>query len=172
MEQLLLDFESLPATAIPLMNPDELFGNCSREILSRAQETGLWERKSARVHREDLSTYFSMWANTPPHGGLVAVGIENDGKITGCLSQDQQKINNLEKAGRELCSDARYDIKRINVVNDRGEEDYVIVIRVYYRPDKVVELASGRGYIRRGDSRYTLSEEEKRELAIDKGQVS
>ena len=47
----------------------------------------------------------------------------------------------------------------------------MIAIRVYYRPDKVVETTSGEAFIRIGDQKHRLSADEKRELRIAKGEI-
>lgn len=171
--QLLLEFERPPDQQIALLTPDEIFANASEQLLSKLREDPRIEWKPAGFHREPLATYFSMWANTSPDGGLIALGIDDDGKLVGCSKLSQDQLNWHDKAGREFCPDARYDTKRVACVRETDQEqDFVILIRVYYREDKVVETNKGEAFVRRGDSRYRLSEDEKRELAIDKGQVS
>jgi hypothetical protein len=41
-----------------------------------------------------------MWANTVPDGGLIAVGIEDGGKVVGCRGLSQTELNEREQAGR------------------------------------------------------------------------
>ena len=79
----------------------------------------------------------------------------------------QKELNRLEKAGMEYCPDARFDSKRVQA----GADNYVLVFRIYYRPDKVVKTVSGDAFTRYGDSKKKLTAEEIRELEIDKGQV-
>jgi ATP-dependent DNA helicase RecG len=45
-----------------------------------------------------------------------------------------------------------------------GRPDFIIAIKVQYRHDKVVETNKGEAYIRRGESRRKLSDDEKRDL--------
>jgi hypothetical protein len=42
---------------------------------------------------DNLSEYFSMWANTVPDGGLLAIGIEDGGKVAGCHSLSSNELN-------------------------------------------------------------------------------
>ena len=113
-----------------------------------------------------------MWANTA-RGRDNLPGVDDDGNLIGCTGTSQDQLNWHDKVGREFCPDARYDTKRVECVRTLDRQpDFVLLIRVYYREDKVVETNKGEAYIRRGDSRYRLSDDEKRELAIDKGQVS
>jgi len=55
--------------------------------------------------------------------------------------------------------------------NHANEEDIILVIRIRYRPDKVVETTDGNAWIRRGSSKKRLTDDEKRELKAAKGQV-
>ncbi len=98
--------------------------------------------------------------------------MSNDGEFIGCGSQPTERLNAIEKARRIHCPDARVECKRVLGTNVQGLEDFIFLFRVFYREDKVVETNSGDAFIRLGDSKYRLSEDEKRELAIDKGQVS
>jgi len=99
------------------------------------------------------------------------VQIGDDGTILGCSVLDTKQLNTIEAAGHELVPDARYDVKRIPAKGIQRRDDFILLLRVHYREDKVVETTSGAAYIRRGESCCKLTDEEKRELAIDKGQV-
>jgi ATP-dependent DNA helicase RecG len=105
-------------------------------------------------------------------GGLLAVGINNDGTITGCSGRAQKSLNDLEAAGRVYCPDARYESKRVPVTRSDGRADFVVLFRVYYRPDKVVTTVRGNAYIRIADQKHKLNDEEVRELQRDKGQIA
>ncbi len=168
----MLEFEAVEKQ-IALLTPDEIFSNASDSLLAKLREDPRIEWKPPGIHREPLATYLSMWANTAPQGGIVALGVDDDGKLIGCSGVSQDQLNWHDKTGREFCPDARYETKRVECVRATdGQPDFVMLIRVYYREDKVVETNKSEAFVRRGDSRYRLSEDEKRELAIDKGQVS
>ena len=53
-----------------LLSVDELFDELSTEICVDMQENLRIERKSVQYNARSLGDYFSMWANTPPDGGL------------------------------------------------------------------------------------------------------
>lgn len=154
-----------------LLNPDELFQREDTELLLRSEEDLRIEWKSARYQARALGDYFSMWANTSPDGGLLVVGLEADGEVSGCKKLPQSKINDFERAGDIYCPDARYDTKRVAIQNSEGQPDYLLIFRIYYRRDKVVKTTKGEAFIRRGSSKRQLTEEEIRELSIDKGQL-
>jgi len=166
MEQLSLRFE-IP---LALISPDELYQN-AEAFFELLKEDRRFERKSPKTSPRSLGEYFSMWANTLPDGGLIAVGIEDGGGITGCACLSQSELNEREQAGRTYCPDARYESKLVPVTNSQGKSDFVLLIRVQYRPDKVVYDSQGHAWIRIGDQKHELSKEQCREIEIDKGQV-
>ncbi len=168
--QLSFDFNP-PDPALPqLWTPNDIFINLSEETIRSFKEDGRVERKKAQVSQKDLSEYVSMWANTQPFGGLVFIGVSNSGKILGCRTTEQEHINDLE-AVRRLCPDARLGFKRIAVENQKCEKDFVIALRVYYRDDKLVETVHGEAFIREGEEKRRLTETEKREIRLNKGEL-
>lgn len=137
-----LPFE--PPTAVQLMTAGELYAAANEFLLHELKEDRRLERKTVGVHAEKLGEYFCMWANTPPDGGLIAVGVEDDGQISGCLKAGTAHINNLERSGRNFCPDARYEVKRLDVHRVDGERDYVLLFRVYYRSEPKVVRTTRR----------------------------
>jgi len=117
-----------------------------------------------------MAEYLSMWSNTQPHGGIILVGIANDGTIEGCKSLGTEGKNNLEKLSR-LCPDARWSSKEVSITNSKGDADFLLAYRVQYRADKVVHTSGEQAFIREGDDKLTLNEATKRELMISKGEI-
>lgn len=164
-----LPFEPVPSTQ--LMTVGEIYEKADQSLLQELKEDRRLERKPAGVHADALGIYFSMWANTPPEGGLIVVGIENDGSFSGCLKTSVEHMNSLEQAGNIFCPEARYDTKRVPVTLDSGEPDYVLLIRVFYSSKRVIRTVKTEAWTRLGDRKRKLTEEEIRELEIDKGQI-
>jgi ATP-dependent DNA helicase RecG len=77
-------------------------------------------------------------------------------------------LNELERAGDIHCPDARYGCKHVGIRNKEGEEDFILLIRVQYRSDKLVETVRGEAWVRHGESKRKLTEDEKREIRIAK----
>jgi len=155
---------------LALVSPAELYQN-AQAYLELLKEDRRFERKSARTSPRSLGEYFSMWANTLPEGGLIAIGIEDKGAVQGCRSLSQAELNEREQAGRVYCPDARFSSKLVPVINEDGESDFILLIKVDYRQDKVVYDSQGNAWVRIGDQKHELSKEQCRELEIDKGQV-
>ena len=167
-EQLSLGFQG---NLLALLSADEIYERADAELLGNLHEDRRLERKPAGIHAKALGDYFSMWSNTVPDGGIIAIGIENDGQISGCGSIGDERLNELERAGYIYCPDSRYESKRVPARRHDGKDDFVLLFRVFYRPDKVVETVSGDAFTRIGDSKRKLSPEEIKELQIDKRQV-
>jgi ATP-dependent DNA helicase RecG len=165
--QLKFSFKEL----LPLLTPDEIYSSVSTTLVDELKEDRRVERKPAGIHGRALGEYYSMWANTVPDGGLVLVGVEDNGDISGCSHLSPNDLNEKEKAGRQYCPDSRSESKRVSVTNMDGEQDFILAIRVFYREDKVVADVSGNVFTRVGDEKRKLSDEEVRELQNDKGQV-
>lgn len=77
--QLLLDFDAVKPSLEQLMSPDEVFEQADEGLLRRMGEDRRIERKPASYSGSSLGEYVCMWANTPPDGGLIIVGMLNDG---------------------------------------------------------------------------------------------
>lgn len=154
-----------------LLSPDEIYDLADQTLLTLLHEDRRLERKPAGVHGKELGEYVSMWANTVPEGGIIVIGMENDGQFSGCHRLDSAHLNTLEKTSYTYAPDARVDIKRVAVTANDGTSSYVLIFRVRYRQDKVVRTVSKKAYIRRGDEKHELTEAEIHELEIDRHEV-
>jgi len=176
-EQLTLNLESVapPRPELrELWTPDDILATIVRNGALAAidfPEDNRVEWKAARYDCRQLGDYFSMWANTQPHGGLIVLGLEKDGVISGCRSVGSGKLADLETTGPNYCPDAQFDVRRVPATLSDGTPDFILLIRVLYRPDRLVETVSGDAFVRVGNRKRRLTEEEKRELRIVKGQI-
>lgn len=168
--QMELDLSAPLPSLRQLWKPSDIFNSCTEETIRQFGEDSRVERKLATVSRKDLSEYVSMWANTQPEGGVTFIGVHDDGTIFGCKGTAQSHLNDLE-AVRSLVHDARLEFKRVPVTNKNQEDDYVLVMRVYYREDKLVETSGGDAFTREGDQKRRLTETEKREIRLSKGEL-
>jgi ATP-dependent DNA helicase RecG len=175
MEQLVIQFD-LPTSAygpaeLALLTPDEIFLRADAILLKKLGEDPRIEHKTANIHGEELGSYYSMWGNTNPNGGLIVIGQKDkSGGFSGCLCLSRDQLNQLEQSGSFHCPDARIESKRIPVQNLSGEDDFVLLIRVYYHERKVVRTNSGSAYIRSGEAQLKLTPDQIREHEAAKGQ--
>lgn len=171
-QQLLIRFPPRdPGRNLHLISPEEIFTQASQALLEALKEDRRIERKPPGFETRALGDYFSMWANTLPDGGLVIVGQQDDGTFSGCSGLSQAQLNDLDRCRDVHCPDARVVSKPVPIRNSAGNNDFVVLIRVHYRPDRVVETVRGEAFIRRGESKTKLTLEEVRELQVDKKQV-
>jgi ATP-dependent DNA helicase RecG len=98
------------------------------------------------------------------------IGIEKDGRVTGCNHLGEEKIQQLEYMGRDFCPDGRFTTNRLAVTNSSGKDDFVIRARVSFVEDRLVELTNGSAFCRESDRCRTLTESEKAEVRINKGE--
>ena len=117
------------------------------------------ERKSAaNIHFDTMAEYLSMWSNSVD-GGILLIGVEDSGEITGCARLAQDKLNRLESFHSQMCPDSCPETRRIpTTVN--GKPDFVVSMFVPYR-GVLIETHKGDAFIRRGDTKHRMSSEEK-----------
>lgn len=175
--ELQLEFPDPPPQGLPeLWTPDDLYQQISKHGADAFKdfpaEDDRIEWKSALYKPRDLADYFSMWANTQPSGGLIVVGMDKDGAVSGCLSVGTDKIAEIEASGPDHCPDAQFDVRKVTATKADGTPDYLLVFRVFYRPDRLVTNGRGEAFIRSGNKKRQLSEDEKREVRIAKGEIA
>ena len=164
-------FDAIEAPSA-LWTPDEIFGWLDTALLEQLAEDRRIERKPAQFAGDQIGEYVSMWANTEPSGGILVIGILNDGRPEGLTRVGQEQVNKIEKAPGAFAPDAQCTSRRVEVINLKGERDFVLAFRVEYHPRKVVKTSRGDAFIRRGDEKHKLRPEEVRELAAEKGELS
>lgn len=153
-----------------LWTPDDIFLNADQSIIASFNEDFRVERKSARKDPKGLAPTLSAFANTQPYGGVIFVGVEDGGEVSGFANLNPDRPNEFDSAG-EFCPDAKLDFRRIPVVNVQGKQDFVIAIRVFFHPSRLVETHAHEAFMRRGCDNRRLSEDEKREIRIAKGEI-
>lgn len=160
-----------PAPVLQLLTPDDIFEAADKYVAFLKEDRRI-ERKPGGIHSQSLGEYFSMWANTSPEGGLIVIGIEDKGTVSGLRTLDGKVLNELEKTGYDRCPQAVFDTKRVGLLNATGENDFVLLIRVKYHPTRLVETCDGKVFRRIGDSKVEVKkDEEKRQMRLDKGEI-
>ena len=146
-----------------------LFENPTIEEILQEKEGQLFERKSARIDRRDLANHFVAFANAD--GGFIAIGIEEDGAVTG-ISDYQTKVNPFLQAAYDLCVPPVTIFHQfVDCVHRRGEVDRILLIEVL-QSGKLHANAKDEVYLRIGDQSRRLSFDERMQLAVDRGEAS
>ena len=154
-----------------LAAPDQIYTSSDWQFVVRQKENTRFDRKSARINSSGLADCLSAFGNGPAaEGGVIAIGIENDGTVTGCKNQTTERLQSLELMGRDYCPDGRFETRRVAVKNSDGEDDFIILARVHYVEDRLVALTNGNALCRESDRSRRLTEVEKQEVRINKGE--
>lgn len=154
-----------------LAKPDQVYTSEDWEFVTGHPENTRFDRKSAKIAAVGLAECLSAFGNGPAvEGGVVVIGVEKDGTVTGCKATSPEKLQQLEFMGRDHCPDGRFVTNRLEVKNVRGQSDFIIRARVYFVEDRLVELTNGVAFCRESDRSRRLTEVEKQEIRINKGE--
>lgn len=130
------------------------------------REDQWFERKGAQIEAKALGAPLVAFANA--EGGVVIIGVGNS-KVQG-LNKVASKINEYRQASFDFTNPpVRASFEQIPCVNDDGEPDLVLVIRID-PAERVHELKNGDCYLRIGDETRRLNFAQRQELEFDKGQ--
>lgn len=141
------------------------------EAFAHDLEGHYFDRKSARKDPDEIAKHLMAFANAA--GGKLVVGIEDDGTVTGFKRDKAHSIEGFEQAHMtELKPSPKVEAERVDVVNDKGEDDQVLVLDVDYSEDQIIRRRKdGMVALRDGDRSLTLDYEQIRALEYDKGVV-
>jgi ATP-dependent DNA helicase RecG len=122
-----------------------------------------FDRKSARIAPRDLGPPLAAFANA--NGGLLVIGL-HDGKVEGCR-QHKDKVDAFRQAAIDFTvPPARVSFSEVACVNSRGEDDFLLVIRID-PGERVHEVKNGDCYLRVGDETRKLNYHQRQELEFD-----
>lgn len=172
MSQLEFRFENDPyeEASVALWTPRDIWVRLDQRLLEYLGEDRRFERKGCRrVELDDLATYYSTFSNTPD-GGLIVYGIDDKGTIVGCSSLSRDQLNTIERMHLTLCPLAKPEFKRISVIVS-DKPNFCLCIFVPYI-GRLVETNKEEAWIRYGDSRHCMSEEEKRDFRSTRQELS
>ena len=162
-----------PPSIEALLTPDQIYESADPLLFARLAEDARFDRKSSRVQPSGLAPCLSAFGNGPSiEGGVIAVGVDDKGRIEGCKHLPSDRLQAIESAEIHFCSTAKVRTRRVAVTNSKGEDDFIILFRVQYVPDRLVELSNGDSYQRIGDKNVLLRDQKKYEIRIDKGERS
>lgn len=153
-----------------LWTPRDIWVRLTQRVMSHFSEDRRIEYKRAeKIDFDDLTTYYSAFSNTPD-GGVIVYGADSKGNATGCSKLPTSQLNKIESFHLQKCPQARPEFKRIPVIIER-KEDFCVCIYVPYI-GKLVETNKGDAWIRYGDSKHKMSDEEKRDFRATRQELS
>ena len=86
------------------------------EFLTQEKEGQYFDRKSARIKPSDIARHLVAFANA--NGGVLAIGIEDDGKIIGFNDNHSKSINDFLEIPFSYCKGSikiNHEIRKITI---------------------------------------------------------
>lgn len=140
------------------------------EYYTSEKESQILERKSAKIKPIDILRHLVGFANSD--GGQLAIGIDDDGTISGFNSQAPDRIDQFRTISFTYLKETPIITKNniINVKNKYGEDDIVLIITVDFSSNRVIKSYDGKVYFRQNDQTVELNAEQIIQLQYDKCQ--
>lgn len=147
------------------MNISKIDPTLSIEKMKTMAESQFFDRKSARITPKDFSHQLSAFANAS--GGMVVIGIEDDGIITGVTCNQENSFR--QAAFDNLQIPPEYQIEIIPCVLNSGENGNIMLFHISPSANDIIKLKNGDAYLRVGDSSRKLNAEMLAALEYSKG---
>ena len=136
------------------------------EDLQFCTERQILDRKSARIKAMDFAVTVVAMANAD--GGFLAVGIEDEGKITG-IDEYQKNINELVRVPFDYCvPSVKAEVSTLDVRDFRGRDNHILLMQIF-PSDQVIANQADEVFLRVGDKSKKLNFEQRLQLVYAKG---
>lgn len=134
--------------------------------LQYSAEKQIVDRKSAKIAARDFAIPVVAMANAD--GGYLAVGIEDDGTITG-IDAYEKSLNELVRVPFDFClPNVNVELMYMDVIDKDGHPNHVL--RVHVLPStQVVANQADEVFLRVGDKSKKLNFEQRLQLVYAKG---
>lgn len=143
-----------------MFNPNKV------EDLQFSTEKQILDRKSARIKAVDLAIPVVAMANSD--GGFLAIGIEDDGTITG-IDSYEKNINELIRVPFDFCiPSVKVEVKTIDAIDCDNKPNHVLLMQIF-PSDHVIANQADDVYLRVGDKSKKLNFEQRLQLVYAKG---
>lgn len=149
------------------MNISNININITKDYLINTKENLYFDRKRAKISQLDLANEIASFANA--NGGVIAVGITDDGYIEGYNIYGIDKLNDCQKVVTGYLNPSPiYECEVINIKNNKNEDDHIILFHIEPANNYIVRNNKGEVYVRQGDSSIKLNPDQIRSLEYDK----
>lgn len=138
------------------------------EYLSNEKEGQYLDRKSARIKPSDIARHIVAFANA--NGGVLAIGIEDNGEITGFNNKDSKSINDFLNVPFSSCKERLKVEHEIRKVTIDSKQDSILLLFIEPSEDAVIKTSDDKVYLRVGDKSKLLNHEQVTQLEYDKGE--
>ena len=143
-----------------MFNPDSIHD------LQYSTEKQIIDRKAAKINPRDFAIPVVAMANAD--GGYLAIGIEDDGTITG-IDDYEKNLNELLRVPFDYCRpNVQFELKNMDVVDCKGKPNHILRMKVLPN-SKVVANQADEVYLRVGDKSKKLNFDQRLQLVYAKG---
>ena len=129
--------------------------------LQFSPENQYFERKNTHISDKKVAHQISAMANAS--GGIIVIGIEDDGEITGI---DDKRENELRQIPINFLKTIPQHKVEIIVVSGQLK---IFLFHILPMPDEVIKTKDDEAYLRIGDTSRKLNSEQLLELEYSKG---
>ena len=141
-------------------------GNTRIEELRTQPEGQTFDRKSAKIDAKSLAVILVAMANAD--GGDIAIGIEDNGDVTG-VDGMAQHVNGLLRAPFDFCvPSVETDVKQLDCTDRDGHPNHILLMHVH-QSMKLHANQADEAFYRIGDKSKKLSFEQRMQLLYAKG---
>lgn len=141
----------------------------SPDFLVHEREGQHFDRKSARIKPKDIAKTIAAFANA--EGGILAVGIEDNGEITGFDYDSACGVEEFRNAPYQFCQPLpKFKTREIEVINARGKNDVVLLLQVETSADALIRTLDDKVFLRTQDRCLALTHDQIAKLEYDRGQ--
>lgn len=122
------------------------------------------ELKRELPHKKSLAEEIAAFANA--NGGVILIGVDDDGKIVG---MDGQDLDRTEKTVVEVCRDNIDPM--VHILTEKLRIDDKILLKIEVPRSLFVHESSGRYFIRQGSSKRRMTTEQLGRLLQSRSQA-
>lgn len=140
------------------------------DYLTKTEEGQYIDRKSARIKPSDIARHLVAFANA--NGGILVIGIEDGGEVTGFGYDDAKSLNEFLDIPYTMCVGSMKVATEQRKINVDNREDVILLFFVEPSEDCVIKTSDGKVYLRVGDKSRLLNHDQVTQLEYDKGERS
>lgn len=136
--------------------------------LQYEKECQILERKRANIEPKKIAEHISAFANAD--GGILVIGIEDNGEITGFKASKSKAIEMYIEAPYDfLARLPKYSTERVTVKNLKGEDDEILLFITEPSYDSIISLKDESVFLRVNDKSKKQSHSQITQLEYDRG---
>lgn len=138
------------------------------EEIRTMREGQYFDRKSARIKPKDILQHIIAFANAD--GGTLAIGIEDNGEISGTSYQGAYTIEDYQLAIQQgILSQPSVNYEKLKLELN-GEFDHLFLIHVDFSADRLIKTRNEEVYLRIGDKSVKQTYSQIQQLEYAKGE--